>query len=268
LPRKCVQVFVVVVFLVGSAMSSAEARSRSSSNSSSKTKHPPQYHQAKRIFLNGVQLFDAGSYNQAIRRFKEALRLYDNPRIHARIALCYRWLGDNLKSLMHYETFLRLGAASGPSVAERRLRAEVQGMVKRLLRRISRLRVTISRPVGAEIRINGRRVGAPPFDREIRLNHGQNNVTIIAKGYYPFRRDVTLKPGEKRALRATLVKHKVRIKVVHHRATPLYKKWWFWTVVGVVVAGTATGLGVGFGYGITPREPSGVPVYHDSFVRR
>jgi tetratricopeptide (TPR) repeat protein len=29
------------------------------------------------------------------------------------------------------------------------------------------------------------------------------------------------------------------------RRTPVYKKWWLWTAVGVVVAGAAVGLGVG-----------------------
>jgi hypothetical protein len=31
------------------------------------------------------------------------------------------------------------------------------------------------------------------------------------------------------------------------RPTPVYKKWWLWTIVGVVVAGAAVGLGVGLG---------------------
>jgi tetratricopeptide (TPR) repeat protein len=29
--------------------------------------------------------------------------------------------------------------------------------------------------------------------------------------------------------------------------TPVYKKWWLWTVVGVVVVGTAVGVGLGIG---------------------
>jgi hypothetical protein len=32
---------------------------------------------------------------------------------------------------------------------------------------------------------------------------------------------------------------------------PLYRQWWLWTTVGVVVAGVAVGLGVG----LSPRDP-------------
>ena len=37
--------------------------------------------------------------------------------------------------------------------------------------------------------------------------------------------------------------------------TPVYKKWWLWTIVGVVVAGGAVGLGVG----LTQRQPAPTP---------
>lgn len=37
--------------------------------------------------------------------------------------------------------------------------------------------------------------------------------------------------------------------------TPIYKKWWFWTVIGVTLAGGAVGLGVG----LTPRVPRVIP---------
>lgn len=37
--------------------------------------------------------------------------------------------------------------------------------------------------------------------------------------------------------------------------TPVYKKWWLWTIVGVVVAGGAVGLGVG----LTQRQAAPMP---------
>ena len=35
------------------------------------------------------------------------------------------------------------------------------------------------------------------------------------------------------------------------RQTPLYKRWWFWTIVGIAAAGAATGIGLG----VAAREP-------------
>ena len=36
------------------------------------------------------------------------------------------------------------------------------------------------------------------------------------------------------------------------RKTPIYKKWWLWTTIGVVVVGAGLGLGLGLGL---PRAP-------------
>jgi hypothetical protein len=36
------------------------------------------------------------------------------------------------------------------------------------------------------------------------------------------------------------------------RKQPVYKKWWFWTITGVVVAGA---VGVGLGVGLTASQP-------------
>ena len=40
----------------------------------------------------------------------------------------------------------------------------------------------------------------------------------------------------------------------HERKRPVYKKWWFWTIVGVVAAGAATGLAVGLTSETSPRS--------------
>ena len=41
--------------------------------------------------------------------------------------------------------------------------------------------------------------------------------------------------------------------------TPVYKKWWLWTIVGLVVAGGAVGLGVG----LTQRQAAPLPPFID-----
>ena len=36
-------------------------------------------------------------------------------------------------------------------------------------------------------------------------------------------------------------------RLAQSRPQPVYKRWWLWTIVGVVVAGAAVGVGVGVG---------------------
>lgn len=54
--------------------------------------------------------------------------------------------------------------------------------------------------------------------------------------------------------------------------TPLYKKWWFWTIVGGTVAAVAVGVGLGVGLSTaatnapgTARVPAGVPILTPTF---
>ncbi len=54
--------------------------------------------------------------------------------------------------------------------------------------------------------------------------------------------------------------------------TPLYKKWWFWTIVGGTVAAVAVGVGLGVGLSAaatnapgTARVPAGVPILTPTF---
>ncbi len=47
-------------------------------------------------------------------------------------------------------------------------------------------------------------------------------------------------------------------------AKPVYKKWWFWTIAGTVVAGTAIGLGVGLGMR-NQGLPGDVMIYNPGF---
>lgn len=51
-------------------------------------------------------------------------------------------------------------------------------------------------------------------------------------------------------------------------ATPIYKKWWFWTIVGGAAAVTILGIGIGVGVsrsGTTDPIPSTAPMYMPTF---
>lgn len=46
-------------------------------------------------------------------------------------------------------------------------------------------------------------------------------------------------------------------KAVEPEARPVYKKWWFWTIIGVAAAGAATGIAVGVTATRAPEDPLG-----------
>ena len=231
-------------------------------------KSSPQYKQAVALFKKGIKDFDGGYYVQAIEKFKKALELYPSPKIHTRIALCYKWLGNFLKSLHHYELFVKQFKPSSP--AEEGLLKRVKTVeIPRLLKMVAEVRIVMEAPAKADIRINGRPVGQAPMDRTIRLNPGPINVSATLKGYYGFKRDLMVARGKSAAVRISLVKIKPKVVKVEVKGTPVYKKWWFWTAIGAVVAGGAAGLGAWLGTREVPRDfASSNIIRHDSLGLR
>lgn len=229
------------------------------------------YHKARVLFKEGIKAFDDGYYNQAIAKFKAALQLFPSPKIHTRIALCYKWLGKNLKALKHYETFLEKFPKNPTKPRDVALRKRVaEKMIPQLLAVIGQIRISIAKPVGTEVRINGKPVGRAPLNRLIRLNPGLVAASASFKGYYGWKKDLVLKPKQTVVLRITLIKIKPKVikKIIKIKAKPIYKRWWFWTAVGVLVAGGATALGVTLGIQDKARDLSGVPLRHDSLGLR
>jgi hypothetical protein len=220
------------------------------------------------LFNEGKDLFDKGYYLQAIEKFKLALFHFPNPRIHTRIGLCYKWLGNNLKALESYELYLQQVPASTTNPDDQALRKQVEVDVAVLLKLVRQLRGTITEPAGAEVRVNGALAGLAPMDKVIRLSPGEANVTVMAKGYYTFRKDVNLLNELSALVKVTLLKIQPKVITVRVHGKPIYRRWWFWTVVGVAVAGTAAGLLAKYGITYKPRDLVGTPVNSDGFAVR
>jgi hypothetical protein len=77
--------------------------------------------------------------------------------------------------------------------------------------------------------------GAPVETGAQALKAGKYALRLEAKGYSPWFTDAYVDAGEVTRLNATLTA----------LPQPIYKKWWLWTVVAVVVAGGATAVALG-----------------------
>lgn len=217
------------------------------------------------IFREGIAKFDAGYYQEAIELFERAYATFPSHRIHTRIALAYKWLGNNLKALEHYELYLEKVRGTPEAERDAALVAEVEAEVKGLLARVAQIRILCEGPAGAELRVNGQLVGTAPIDKTIRLMPGDANVTGMANGHHAFKRDIQISGGQLATVRVSLIA--IRPKVVReivHPHVPWFKRWWVWTAVGVAVAAGVAGAGLGAYYNRPIRELEGTRLNHDS----
>jgi tetratricopeptide (TPR) repeat protein len=91
---------------------------------------------AKALVKKGIEEFDGGRHTKAIDLFKEAYSHYPSPKIHTRIAVCYKWLGDFKKALYHYKFYIRkvneLDLASKEKILVKTVLSEIKKLEKKL----------------------------------------------------------------------------------------------------------------------------------------
>jgi hypothetical protein len=102
---------------------------------------------------------------------------------------------------------------------------------------------------GAIVLVNGQPIGTAPITVTEGLRVGTNEVLVRMRGYEDRVLKVSLRPGRPLRVRADLTPLKAVAVAVPPRepekevaavAAPFYKRWWFWTLVGVVVSGATT----------------------------
>ena len=115
----------------------------------------------------------------------------------------------------------------------------------------SRVIVTLTSNVsGAVVTMSGVKLGPTPITRK--LKPGRYTVKVVKNGYVELVQKVVVVPGEKQAIAFTLVQKTTPIVAVKPKETPekpvatvadadpFYTQWWFWTAVGIGLAGIIT----------------------------
>ena len=208
---------------------------------------PAKKMEALKHLRAGLAKYNEGEYQEAIKEYKKAYELYPSPKLFPNIASAYKYMGQNLNALEYFEKFLNATRDDAADPKIQRLRKDVNREVKFLLRMVGRLQLTVT-VAEAVVKVAGLDRGKSPMERMFRFNPGPVNIIVKKKGFYNYDRTVNLKPGKVTTVKVVLlrkIKPKVVVKV--KRATPVYKRWWFWTVVGSLVAGGATAAGIYFG---------------------
>jgi len=146
------------------------------------------------------------------------------------------------------------------------------------------LRIRCGQPE-AEVFINGKRFGKTT-GKSFKVSAGAFDLVVQKKGYAPFHDVIVVKSGEKKLVAAdlvplpgTIVKKPVQTGSLNQKkpflpggkkpggpeqgeSTKFYKTWWFWTLVGVAVAGAG---GTAAYFLLRSSEPSGAGVVEASW---
>ena len=165
---------------------------------------------ARELYGSARQHYNLGEFADALKDFKEAYRLVDDPSFLFNIGQCERQLGHKQEAVRAYRAYLR-NAGEVPN------RDEVKQIVAMLDKAIADEQSAKRQP---------------------------SQGTLPPAGETPAQATTTA-PAD-----ATLT----ATSAPPPQRTPVYKKWWLWTAVGVVAAGAAVGLGVGLTH--TPAAPT------------
>lgn len=173
---------------------------------------PSAIERAKELFRQGEVDYRVGRFKEALAVFNEALKLVERPSIMLNIAQCHRQLGHEKKALFFYKLYMTTWQRQHPE-RDAPYQSEVQQHIADLERRQQKRR-------------QEQQAKARERERQARLER---------------QRQARLERQRQARLEASLAAQR---RDEAQRETPFYKKWWFWTIVGAVAAGTATAIAV------------------------
>jgi tetratricopeptide (TPR) repeat protein len=162
--------------------------------------------QARKLYLSGLAHFNLQEYQPAIDDFEAAYRLKPDPVFLYNLGQSHRLADNPERALYFYRTYLR-NYAGAPN------RSEVEE------------RITVLEKLIAD----KKNVATPP-DHALAPEETPTPPPVAPTVVPPAQPAPSAETHSQPAATAR---------------TPVYKKWWLWTIVGVVAAGAAVGIAVG-----------------------
>ncbi len=177
--------------------------------------------QAKLHFKLGLTYYGAGDYKHAIDEYQTAYRLLPLPDFLFNVAQAYRLEGDRARALQFYARYL-LVDPDGRGADEAR-----QHMQELKAQEAAAAKPTPPKP-------------ATPTPKPVE----KPAIAIVVKPTTPPPAPTVVEPKPIAPANPILL---AAAPPPPAKRTPLYKKWWLWTAVGVAAVGVGVGLGVGLG---------------------
>jgi len=253
---------IVVCLFVPPAARAQEAVAGVASTGAGEVEDPALAEAAQR-FDRGVEYYFAGNYGAALAEFLRAYELTGNAVVLYNLGQVSQALGRDADAAHYFERCI--AEASCAESAEGR-RAEVEGALAALRQELARLRVDVD-VEGAEILVDDAVVGAAPLVDPLYLSPGPHTVLARHPDHGSVRRELMLASNVEERLVLTLVSPEAPPGPGPGETPPgedggsIASEWWFWTIIGVAVAGGAVTAGVLLAPAGTTYTDGDVPTY-------
>jgi len=199
----------LAVVLVGAALSAALPQVRAFAADSPT---PAVKAEARERFDRGIALFERGDNAGALAEFKRTYALIANPLVLYNMGLVYAAMNRPVEAADALADFL---AQAGSSIsAEQRKHAEAVRAEQD--KRIAQIVVLTN--IAATVEIDGIEAGQTPLARPIRVPSGAHVVAVMAPGYLPSHKEVTLAGQTTETMTLTLQPSESRVAQLVVRA--------------------------------------------------
>ena len=166
---------------------------------------------AKAEYEAGRILYQDGDYAGAKLKFERAFELGKDARLLWNMAAAE-------KNLRRYASVLRLlerYLAEGGNVLTEQDRQDAEAVIETVKAFVVKLQVNVNQP-GAEIRVDGERVGESPLEKPVLVDMGSRKISVEKAGYRSFAETRKLPGGEEVTIDVKLTEdvHEGRLRVL------------------------------------------------------
>jgi tetratricopeptide (TPR) repeat protein len=200
---------------------------------------------AKALLAEGLDFNRQGQHAQALEKFQAAFAAYPSPKLHFNIGQVELALDHPVEAMEAFEKFLALVPDARPEDKK-----DAKSAVAQLAKKLGRLQIKCETK-GAEVAVDGKKVGHVPLPGPQWATPGSHQVTLTHEGFAPATERVEMTTGSialvviRLAPPATTppgldLSAQSTSAEAASSARPIYKTWWFWTGAAVVVAGAVT----------------------------
>ena len=173
--------------------------------------------EARKLLKAGGRLLADGYYVGALAKFEEAYQAFPSPKIFFNYGQVYTELGRYLEAIVAFERFLAEAVGDAPPKELKELAAAARQAIKALEDRIAVLTLTVNEP-GAQVSLDGARIGVTPLAKPIRLMTGSHSIVVTREGFDTGVLELKLEAKDRVERTVTLVKPRpkvVQVKVIY-----------------------------------------------------